>query len=101
MKKGEAMIFQILALDHQEKIALMRECVERIQDPPGVDYSPHLGVICPLCGGELRGGRKVKTVTRVTAWKDGMRTRYHSCPICGLKFKSIETAGGTIGGNGK
>ena len=53
-------------------------------DAYGVSYSPRYGSRCPRCG-EL----PVKAYHR-EPWKDDIRERYHRCPECGLRFKSIQ-----------
>ena len=51
----------------------------------GVTWSPKYGAVCPGCG-------RIKTPTNTTRPWDGVyRIRYHRCPECGLRFKSIET----------
>lgn len=54
------------------------------QEAYGVSYSPRYGARCPRCG-EL----PVKAYHR-EPWKDDIRERYHRCPACGLRFKSIQ-----------
>ncbi|EGJ50239.1 ogr/Delta-like zinc finger family protein [Desulfocurvibacter africanus] len=60
----------------------------------GVDYSPRLGALCPLCGNKMRIGNSPK-------WRDGVKERYHKCEntaclICamGLSVKSVQVDNG-------
>ena len=51
----------------------------------GVTWSPKYGAVCPECA-------RTKTPTTTTRkWEGACRIRYHRCPDCGLRFKSIET----------
>lgn len=69
-------------------LEVVREIVARVQEARVVDYSPREGVICPVCGGRLRVGRL--GVTKSMPWCGSVRERYHSCPLCGARFKSVE-----------
>lgn len=57
----------------------------------GVDYSPRLGAVCPVCGTEHL------PVYKTMPWSGNARVRYHKCPnsACllgrlGRSVKSIE-----------
>ncbi|WP_285906846.1 hypothetical protein [Pseudodesulfovibrio pelocollis] len=66
---------------------MLRELVEAIQDSEGVDYSPRMGGVCPVCGAARC------RVTNTGAWTGQVRMRNHRCRICGLRFKSVEVDG--------
>lgn len=67
----------------------MRESVILVKRVYGVKYD-RFGpkTKCPVCGGE--GSRVVRTC----GWEGDLgsrtRLRYHSCPVCGGNFKSLE-----------
>jgi C4-type Zn-finger protein len=68
-------------------LEVLREVIDLSQNTPGVDYSPRDGVKCPACGGQLK---KDKGIFRTRPWEGSCRERYHKCPVCGLRFKSVE-----------
>jgi len=51
---------------------------------PGVDFDRRHGAICPRCK-RFKGG-----VTHVLPWEGDVKIRYHTCRLCGTKYKSIE-----------
>lgn len=79
--KGEGM---------KQDIEALRKIVQVVLNPGPVTYSPVTGVRCRVCKAELRGREMGVYCTR--AWSRGSRERYHKCPICGAKFKSVEEA---------
>lgn len=66
----------------------LRCIVRRIQNLSPVAYHPVDGVTCPLCVSHLNTREMGVTCTR--PWQSGCRERYHTCPVCGTKFKSVE-----------
>lgn len=80
--------------EHGEYLGLapqtLRRVVQVVMHAEVVDYSPRDGVKCPVCGARLTGGRMGVRKTR--AWYRNMRERYHTCPVCGMKFKSVQEA---------
>lgn len=70
-------------------LAVVRQVVARIEAAGAVDFCPRDGVTCPICGSSLTPGGL--GVVRVMAWSGACRERYHRCPKCGAKFKSVET----------
>jgi uncharacterized protein (UPF0212 family) len=66
----------------------LKKIVNKVLTSDAVDYSPVTGVWCPVCGAHLDAGKM--GVRRTTAWLRGSRQRYHTCPVCGMKFKSVE-----------
>lgn len=54
------------------------------QKQNGVTWSGREGGVCPCC-------RQPKcAVYKTLPWEETTRTRYHICPRCGARFKSIE-----------
>ena len=74
------MLKAIKKLDPEE----LRELVEVIQESPVVDYSPRFGGVCPVCAA------KRCRVTNTGPWIGTVRERFHKCPSCGTRFKSVE-----------
>jgi rubredoxin len=78
--------------EHSEDLGLapqtLRRVVSAVMHAEVVDYSPKDGVRCPVCGVRLTGGRM--GVRRTSAWCGCLRERYHTCPVCGMRFKSVE-----------
>lgn len=66
----------------------LRTIVQTVLASNAVDYSPVQGVTCPLCGARLTNGNMGVRKTR--AWDHGCRERYHTCSVCGMRFKSVE-----------
>jgi len=77
--KGEGM---------KQDIEALRKIVQVVLNPGPVTYSPVTGVQCRVCKAELHGREMGVYCTR--PWSRGSRERYHKCPICGAKFKSVE-----------
>jgi C4-type Zn-finger protein len=69
-------------------VRVLRRVIDLVQSNPEADYSADTGMKCPACGGQLNNRMGVR---RTCAWEGNSRERYHSCPFCGLRFKSVET----------
>ena len=67
---------------------MLKMIVQKVLTSDAVDYSPVSGVKCPVCGAGLHAGNM--GVRRTRAWYRGTRDRYHVCPVCGMRFKSVE-----------
>lgn len=67
---------------------ILKKIVTTVLSSDAVDYSPVEGVLCPVCGAHLKGGNM--GVRKTKAWDHGCRERYHTCSVCGMRFKSIE-----------
>ena len=70
-------------------VDVVKEVVRRMYDAV-VEFSPRTGVVCPVCKSALPPG--CLGVARTTGWSGKVRERYHMCPVCTARFKSIETA---------
>jgi hypothetical protein len=68
---------------------ILKKIVTTVLTSNAVDYSPVDGVRCPVCGAHLKGGRM--GVRKTKAWHHGCRERYHTCSVCGMRFKSVES----------
>lgn len=55
----------------------------RSGDIYGVLWSPRFGASCPQCGAYT------KRAYKHSPWQDNYKTRYHLCPQCGFRFKSV------------
>ena len=49
----------------------------------GVDWSPRFGAKCPKCGVYTKASYKH------LPWTGNRKTRYHLCPQCAFRFKSV------------
>ena len=49
----------------------------------GVFWSPRFGACCPQCASYT------KRAYKHLPWMDNRKVRYHLCPKCGFRFKSI------------
>jgi Zn ribbon nucleic-acid-binding protein len=49
----------------------------------GVVWSQQYGAKCPGCG------KYQKIAYKHSPWQHGRKTRYHRCPGCGYRFKSL------------
>lgn len=76
------------ALKPPVDITTLRAIVRVVQSGGAVDFDPVRGVICNLCGHHAQG--KGLGVTRTMYQAGSLRERYHTCPNCGRRFKSIE-----------
>lgn len=65
---------------------VLRELVTEIQEAKTVDWSARDGAVCPLCN-----ARRCR-VTTSSGWVGDVRERFHRCPDCGLRFKSVENS---------
>lgn len=79
--KGEGM---------KQDIEALRKIVQVVLNPGPATYNQVCGVTCPVCKAELKGREMGVYCTK--PWFRGSRERYHKCPICGGKFKSVEEA---------
>lgn len=70
-------------------IQSLRDIVRRVLNPDPVTYHPADGVTCPVCAVSLQP--KEMGVTRTCPWSESVRVRYHTCPYCGSRWKSVET----------
>lgn len=69
-------------------VETLRAIVRIMHTTGSVDFDAERGVTCPLCGHHARG--KGLGVTRTMYLVGGVRERYHSCVVCGWRFKSVE-----------
>jgi len=69
-------------------VDVVKEVVRRLQENGAVDFSHRDGVRCPACTSQLAPG--AMGVTRAMGWDGTVRERYHKCPKCGARFKSVE-----------
>lgn len=70
-------------------IQQLRILVRKVQNPAPVTFHPAAGVTCPVCASVLPP--KEMGVTRTCPWSGSVRERYHTCPCCGSRWKSVET----------
>lgn len=75
-------------------VDVLRAVVGRVLNPPPVEYHPVDGVRCPVCRVRLTASTDGPGlgITKTRAWLDDIRERYHTCPVCGDRFKSVESA---------
>lgn len=67
------------------------EIVRRAQQGHAATYSTRDGVVCPICHQHLKpSGSPGAGVRRTLPWAGTCRERYHECPVCGGRFKSVE-----------
>jgi hypothetical protein len=55
----------------------------RSGEPYGVIWSAQYGGACPRCG------IYTKHAYKHSPWRNSRKTRYHLCPACNFRFKSI------------
>lgn len=72
-------------------IEVLRKIVSQVQSPAPVTYHQIDGVQCPLCKARHRG--REMGIYKTEPWAKTTRTRYHTCPECGYRFKSVELLG--------
>jgi uncharacterized protein (DUF2225 family) len=90
IRKGEDKMEQTVIATEQATLSprTLKRIVEKVLTSDAVDYSPRDGVTCPVCGAHLQG--RSMGVRRTCPWVSSSRERYHTCPICGMRFKSVE-----------
>lgn len=71
------------------QIEILKEAVRRVQGSGPVDFSYREGVSCPVCEHHLKPN--LMYVIRTMPWTGKCRERYHRCPKCGMRFKSVES----------
>lgn len=69
-------------------VNLIRAVVSAIRSATPPDWNARDGVCCPVCGAELHPGRA--GVLKTGGWSGNARERYHECPVCTARFKSVE-----------
>ena len=75
-------------------VEVLRAVVGRVLNPPPVEFDASTGVRCPVCRVQLTTAKDGPGlgVTKTCAWMGASRERYHTCPVCGDRFKSVESA---------
>ena len=60
----------------------------KIEPEYAATWHTYKGAKCPACGylPEIKS-KSIVTQRRII---DGNRVRYHKCPVCGYRFKSVE-----------
>lgn len=73
-------------------IDVLREVVRLVQNPSPATFSATSGVTCPVCRASLSRAKNGPGlgVTRTAPWIGNNRERWHTCPVCGKRFKSVE-----------
>ncbi|UIJ38542.1 hypothetical protein LWC08_02945 [Desulfobaculum bizertense] len=65
-------------------VEVLRTLVTEIQTSTAVDWDPRRGGCCPLCGAQRC------RVMSTRPWNGSVRLRWHRCPRCGHRFKSVQ-----------
>lgn len=75
-------------------VEVLRAVVGRVLNPPPVEFHHVDGVRCPVCRMRLTTAKDGPGlgVTSTRPWQGTSRERYHTCPVCGDRFKSVESA---------
>jgi len=75
----------------RKDIEALRKIVQVVLNPGPATYHPVSGVTCPVCKAALLG--REMGITKTCPWSEGprpRRERYHTCPVCTGRFKSVE-----------
>lgn len=72
----------------KQDIEALRKIVQVVLNPGPATYHQVRGVTCPICKASLHG--REMGITKTCPWSSGTRERYHTCPVCTARFKSVE-----------